>query len=217
MEAMIDSGDEWMEPLLELRDWLASTRDPEAKHEYREVRRRNGCIQFWGDENDRIVWGPYKLDVRRAILRRVLQAQEAVRKTGPDPEIELISHDQLHEIRRVWRVDEGDWEDSVPRIYREVTGRDLQWIEEDAAASTELDERVLVEVCGEHDVPAGLMRELMDLQRELQGLGRRRGVQNRIERILQKDWRDPEEVLTKIGCRPGGVAASDGEGPADEV
>ncbi len=205
MEAMIDNGDEWMEPLLELRDWLAGTRDPESKHEYRDIRRRNGRIQQWGENEDRIVWGPYKLDVRRDILRRVLEAQEKVRKTGPDPSIELINHDQLHEIRRIWRVAEGDWEDSVPRIHRDATGRDLEWMQEDAPASSELDERVLVAVCAEHEVPAGLMRELMDLQRKLQGLGRRQGVQNEIERILRKDWRDPEQVLAEIGWMPGGA------------
>src|SRR5205823_7980843 len=38
MEAMIDAGQEWMEPLLELRDWLAATQDPARKREFREVR-----------------------------------------------------------------------------------------------------------------------------------------------------------------------------------
>ncbi len=218
MEALIESGEEWMEPLLELRDWLANTREPDQKHEYREVRRRNGRIQQWGDNQDRIVWGPYTLDTRREILRRVLHAQEKVRRTGPDPNIELISHEQLHEIRRIWRVDEGDWEDSIPKLYRDVTGREIRWIEEDAAAPTELDERVLVEVCKEHELPSGLMRELMDLQRELQGLGRRHGVQNRIERILAKDWRDPKAVLAQIGWSPAGAeGASADEEQADET
>lgn len=218
MEAMIESGDEWMEPLLDLRDWLASTRDPGSKHEFREVRRRNGRIQVWGEEGDRVVWGPYKLDVRREILRRVLEAQEQVRATGPDRDVELIKQEELHEIRRIWRVEEGDWEDSIPRIYQEATGRNLNWVQEDAAPSSELEERVLAEVCGEQDVPTGLMRELMDLQRELHGFGRRHGVQNRIERILAKDWRDPEQVLAEIGWTPDGSDEEpEGEGTFDEA
>ena len=208
MEALIDSGEDWMQPLLELRDWLARTSQPETKHEYREVRRRNGQIQQWGENEDKIVWGPYKLEVRRDILRNVLEAQEKVRQTGPDADIELISQDQLHEIRRIWRVEEGDWEDSIPRIYHEVTGRDLEWIQEDAPTSSDVDERVLVDVCEGHGVAAGLMRELMDLQRKLQGLGRRHGVQNEIERILKKDWRDPVKVLAEIGWTPDGVENS---------
>lgn len=212
MEAMIDSGDVWMEPLLELRDWLASTRDPDQKQEYREVRRRDGRIRTWGDNDERIVWGPYKLDVRRDILRRVLEAQEKCRKTGPDPNIELINQDELYEIRRLWRVEEGDWKDSVPPIYRSVTGRDLDWIQEDAPASSELDERVLTEVCEEYDVPTDLMRELLDMQRRLQGLGRRIGVQAEIEKILRKDWDDPDEVLALVRQRS---AASNNEGDED--
>ena len=217
MEALIDSGEAWMEPLLELRDWLASTREPESKHKYREVRRRNGQIKQWGENDEKIVWGPYKLDVRRDILRRLLETQEKVRKTGPDPTIELINHEQLHEIRRIWRVDEGDWEDSVPRIYRETTGRVLEWVEEDAQASSELDERVLLEVSEEHEVPTGLMRELMDLQRRLQGLGRRQGVQIEIEKILKKDWRDPQKVLAEIGWKPGGADDEGGGELGDEA
>jgi len=218
MEALIECGEEWMEPLLDLRDWLASTREPEAKHQYREVRRRNGRIQVWGKEENRIVWGPYKLDVRRDILRRLLQAQEKVCQMGPNPDLQLVSTEELHEIRRIWRVEEGDWEDSVPRIYREVVKRDIEWVEEDAPASSELDDRVLIEVCTEQEVPAGLMRELIDLQRKLQGLGRRYGVQNQIERILRKDWRDPQKVLAEIGWTPDGAEDDlDGEDLANET
>lgn len=201
MEAMIDSGDVWMEPLLELRDWLASTGDPEQKQVFREVRRRDGRIRMWGENDEKIVWGPYKLDVRRDILRRVLEAQEKCRRTGPDADLELIGQAELHEIRKLWRVEEGDWQDSLPVIYRTATGRDLAWIEEDASTSSELDERVLNEVCCEQDLPLGLMRELIDMQRRLQGLGRRVGVQTEIDKILRKDWDDPDEVLTRIRQR----------------
>ena len=89
-----------------------------------------------------------------------------------------------------------------------MTGRDLEWIQEDAPTSSDVDERVLVDVCEGHGVAAGLMRELMDLQRKLQGLGRRHGVQNEIERILKKDWRDPVKVLAEIGWTPDGVENS---------
>ena len=63
---------------------------------------------------------------------------------------------------------------------------------------------MLAEVCEDHGVASGLMRELMDMQRRLQGLGRRHGVQNEIEKILSKDWRDPERVLAEIGWSPDG-------------
>ncbi len=201
MEAMIDSGQDWMEPLLELRDWLAATGEPSRKHEFREVRRRDGRVRIWGEGQNKIVWGPYKLAVRREILSKLLRAQTEVRRRGPDPKAELVSAAELHEIRRLWRTEEGDWEDAVPSIYREVTGEDLDWIDEDTAGSTALDSRILEESCGEHGVQAGLLRELIDLERDLQGLGRRGAIHERIDRILAKDWRTAAEVFDAIGWK----------------
>ena len=37
MEAMIDKGEDWMMPLLEFRDFLAETQDPERKPEFRRT------------------------------------------------------------------------------------------------------------------------------------------------------------------------------------
>lgn len=199
MEAMIDSGEEWMQPLLDLRDWLSETRNPDQKYKYRELRRRNGQIQSWGPENKKFIWGPYKLEVRRQILRKLLDAQVAVRKHGPDPHAALISEEELHEIRRLWRSEEGDWQDFLPQIYRDATGQDLAWVEEDTAGSSTMDHQVLEAVCQEQNIPAGLVRELLDLERDLQGLGRRTSLYERIESILGKDWRDPEAVMREHG------------------
>jgi len=203
MEAMIDSGQDWMEPLLDLRNWLAATQEPSRKHEFREVRRRDGKIRTWGEDSNKIIWGPYKLEIRKEILRRLLQAEQDVRRNGPDPSARLISEDELHAIRHLWRTYEGDWEDAVPQIYRELTNTDLDWIPEDMAGSTGLDSRILENVCGEHDVPSGVLRELVDLEHDLQGLSRRSSVYERIDRILAKDWRSAEEVFASIGWRAG--------------
>lgn len=202
MEAMIDSGEEWMEPLLELRDWLSATTEPSRKHQFRDPRRRNGRFHIWGENNNKVIWGPYKLDVRKDILGRLLKAQQLVRENGPDPQQKLISDAELHEIRRLWRAEEGDWEDAVPRLYREIVGEDLDWMDEDSAGSTSLDGRVLESVCSGAGVPSELLRELIDLERELQGLGRRTSVYERMDRILKKDWRPGEELLASIGWKP---------------
>ena len=202
MEAMIDSGEEWMEPLLELRDWLSSTTEPSRKHEFRTPRRRNGQFHIWGEEKNKVIWGPYKLDIRKDILARLLKAQQQVRASGPDPQQKLISDAELHEIRRLWRTDEGDWEDAVPRLYREIVGADLDWMDEDSAGSSSLDGRVLESVCTAAGVPSELLRELIDLERDLQGLGRRTSVYERMDKILRKDWRPGEELLASIGWKP---------------
>jgi len=38
MEAMVDAGQEWLEPLLDFRNFLADTQDPAQKHEVRDHR-----------------------------------------------------------------------------------------------------------------------------------------------------------------------------------
>jgi DNA sulfur modification protein DndC len=198
MEAMIDSGEDWMQPLLDFRDWLASTQEPATKQEYREMRRRDGRIRTWGENDSKIIWGPYKMTVRREILRRLLTIQKQVRATGPDKNVHLIGEDELHEIRRLWRSDEGDWEDSIPALYEEVLGERLDWVEEDAAASTALDKTILDSVCAEQDVPVDLLRALVDVERELQGLGRRTRVYDKLGRVIEKDWRTNEQVFAEM-------------------
>ncbi len=41
-------------------------------------------------------------------------------KNGPDPKMSLILEEELHEIQRIWRMEQGDWENSVYQIYEEL-------------------------------------------------------------------------------------------------
>lgn len=85
MESLIDHGEDWMEPLLEFRDWLKVVRED---HALREPVRRNGTKGA----------GPFRLDVRADILRRLLDIQESL-------EDELIDVHEIEEINRQWRLD----------------------------------------------------------------------------------------------------------------
>jgi DNA sulfur modification protein DndC len=201
MEAMIESGQDWMEPLLEIRDYLVTTQNPARKHELREVRRRTGQVHIWGADKDKIIWGPYKLSVRKEILRKVLRAERSVRQNGPDAQARLISVDELHEIRRLWRTEEGDWEDSVPTICREEMDENIDWVQDDEAASSVIDQTTLREVCAERELPVDMLKELIDLERQLQGLGRRTNVFQQINTILGKDWRTAEQVFKDINWK----------------
>ena len=120
MEAMIANDEEkvWMTPLLELRNELGEPND-RARRDYRRL---DGRVQLFHDST---VAGPYKRDWREHWLRRVLGAQSEIRELGP-PEVEkldLISMDELREIRRIWLQEKHEFQDSLPRIYEEATGR----------------------------------------------------------------------------------------------
>ena len=198
MEALIDNGEDWMEPLLEIRDWLTDTQNPETKGEYRDFRRRDGKVHYWGDHQEKLIWGPYKLEIRKEILRRVLRAQKEIQADGPDNKLELIRLEELLEIRRMWRVQEGDWEDSVPKIYQEAMGCPLPCVEDDVANHGLLELGILKNCADAHDVPVGLLQELIDLEARYHGMSRRATIYSRIEGVLNKDWRSAEDVFADL-------------------
>jgi DNA sulfur modification protein DndC len=212
MEAMVDAGEEWLEPMLEFRNFLADTQDPERKRELRDHRRRSGKVQYWGEgENRQIVRGPYKLTFRREILRKLLSTQESVRRLGPNPEEALISHLELLKIRQVWRFEEGDWEDSVPQIFREVTGRPLDCPREDWSGMGGAELKILRDVAAKHRIPDGLLVELFDAERRQHGMNRRSRIYDNIDAVLQKDWRFAHDVPEVI---PGDMAHVGGDDEA---
>lgn len=195
MEAMIDSGEEWLEPLLEFRDLLSETQAPEKKRLYREFRRRSGQVNFIRNTDDPVP-GPYKLDFCKELLRRLLHTQLKVQRDAPLGEAPQLIHDaELHEIRRIWRTERGDWSDSIPIIVREVLGRDLDWVVEDAVNFTADDGQLLDEVCRIHKVPTELVVGLLDVEREAHGLKRRHAVHTRIEDLFRQEWRDLESLV----------------------
>jgi DNA sulfur modification protein DndC len=195
MEAMIDSGEEWLEPLLEFRDLLAETQEPEKKRQYREFRRRSGQVAFIRG-TDTPVPGPYKLEFCKELLRRLLQTQIEVQRNAPPGESPTLIHEaELHEIRRIWKSERSDWADSVPAIVREVLGRELDWVVEDAVSFTAEDGRLLEEVGQAHNVPTELVIRLLDVEREAHGLRRRHAVHTRIEDLFRQEWRDLDTLL----------------------
>ena len=114
MAALIESGEDWLEPLLEFRNELADTQIPEKKHLYREYKRMNGKVKVMRREDGlHIIRGPYTLEYSKYQLRKLLEAQVSVRKNGPNPNFSLILPEELFEIRRIWQTQRSDWEDSV--------------------------------------------------------------------------------------------------------
>ena len=204
MEAMIENGETWLQPLLDMRDWLVETQIPENKPKIRDHRRRNGRIEYFDSNHDkRIVWGPYKFEFRQEILRKLLRTQKLVREKGPDKAVALIRSEELHKIRQLWLHDEGDWEDSLPKLYLEETGESLDWLRDDHAGAGGLEKQLLDETSRGVGLPNGLMRELLDVERAHQGMSRRSGIYDRIDDVLSKNWGSLEDALAKTDNQPG--------------
>jgi DNA sulfur modification protein DndC len=107
MEALIENGEPWMYPLLELRDYLADSRDSE---EHREKRRRNGKITEG-------MLGPYNEQTRATILRMLLAAQKEIQ--AEQPEMNFITHQEMVAIQANWYRD-GYYTYKVADIYNEI-------------------------------------------------------------------------------------------------
>lgn len=196
MEALIDHGEDWLEPLLDFRNDLAETQIPEKKYIYREFKRMNGKVQFKNDGTG-IIRGPYKLEFCKELIERLLRIQNQLRETGPDPEINIILPEELHEIRRIWQTSRGDWQDSLPEIYKKINGEKLDWIKDDLGMFTFNEEKLMSEICSKHGVPARLVTKLLDAERQVQGMSKRSSIYSKMDDVLREEWRSEEEIIQK--------------------
>jgi len=193
MESLIQSGEKWMMPLLEFRNFLSSLNEPAQKQKYRDHRRRDGKVYFKKDSKE-IALGQTRISkgLPQILLRKVLETQLAVQKH--DPNLVLISEPELHEIRRLWRTEQSDWLDQVPTIYNEVTGEQLDWAQDDIGVFGKEEKEILAKICKETDVPTEMVMELLDLEKEFHGMSRRTNIYKRIDKVFKKEWRSHEEI-----------------------
>ena len=196
MEGLIDSGEDWMEPLLELSQDLKDTQDPEKKLEIRDFKRRTGQVTFQTDGTEKITPGPYKIEFRKDFLKKLLLAQNSVQKNGPDPKMRLILEEELHEIQRIWRMEQGDWENSVYQIYEDVTGEAISPVQEDIGGFSNVEQEILNKVCESNDVPKLLVSKLLHAEFDSQGMTRHSKVFTKIGKILSEEWRGFEDIDT---------------------
>jgi DNA sulfur modification protein DndC len=199
MTAMLanDDGMEWMRPLLKIRDALG-VRDPDnpgrrGDRHLRDFRRMDGRIKLL---NGQPIAGPYTQEAREDWLRMLLTAQREVRESGHEPvkDIELISMPELHEIRRIWVVDKHEIEDSLPRIYEDVTGEKFPGGRLDDNLPFGAEEvGLLKEACGGDRLHFELTRELLDIERRYQTSSRRAGLYGALEQAFKRGFYTDEE------------------------
>jgi DNA sulfur modification protein DndC len=192
MEAMIENGEAWMEPLLDFRNRLAETQDPSIKRQVRQFKRRNGKVTFTAD--GKVIPGPYTPDFRKQLLRELLTVQRQVIASGELDE--LISKQELEEIRRIWRSEEQDWEDSVPKIFREAMSYDLSWTADETPVFGEEDRKTLDLICAQVGVPGAMVAKLLDVEKDFHAMSRRSAVHQRIAAVLEEDWRTKDQIAS---------------------
>jgi len=172
MQGLICSGEKWMEPLKELRDFLAMTinrEDPNYEPEkYRMPVRRNF----------REGLGPYWPRWRKYILERLLEAEVTIREAKP--ELSLITRQELVAIQLFWHRDHI-YEYDVSQILKEAYGQDIEF--EDIGENVRMEKLLLKEACKSYESDYGLINNLLMAQKNRILLISKRGLQKDIENI----------------------------------
>ncbi|NET80945.1 MAG: DNA phosphorothioation system sulfurtransferase DndC [Moorea sp. SIO1F2] len=223
LTAMIDNDEEkeWLEPLLDLRKEL----EPGENRERRDFRRSNGNVQLYernldGQISVEPIPGPYTKEAREYWLRRLLTVETDVRQNCPDNmrDITLISQEELSEIRRIWLEEKHEFDDSLPRIYQEVTGEPFKDIR--PGAENRLlggDEwQVLEEICDNDAMHLELMAKLLDTERQYVTRSRRIGIYEALERCFDTSSRSKEDAIANAHLKRDLKTAAD-EGDVDTV
>jgi DNA sulfur modification protein DndC len=201
MEAMIqnDEEKEWLQPLLDIRNDLEVKDDRNR----RDFRRLHGNVQLFernkdGETSIEPIPGPYTKKWRETWLRRVLSAQVKVRQNAPDEfkDINLITPEELSEIRRIWLEEKHEFDDSLPRIYQEVTGevfKDLRvGADEKLLGNDEWE--TLAEICDD-EMHLELMSKLLDTERQFYTKNRRLGIYDSLAKCFDTSSRSKEEAI----------------------
>ena len=168
MEGLIESGEEWMEPLMEFRELLVGSRDKEG---WRETRRRNN------DEGP----GPYVPKIRALFLKELLKAQFEIQKT--QSEISLINYQELVAIQVTWYRD-SIFNFSVADIFNSIYGTQLTFADDGEKSASE--KQLLKKACEKKPSDFLLISELLTLQKTKTLLMNNRGLQNDLENRIEQ-------------------------------
>ncbi|MDB9313589.1 DNA phosphorothioation system sulfurtransferase DndC [Spirulina sp. CS-785/01] len=202
MEAMIqnDEQKEWLQPLIDFRLELDIKND---RHK-RDFRRIYGRVELFernrdGEVSVEPIPGPYVKKWREHWLRRVLEAQQEVRQTAPEDmrDITLITTEELSEIRRIWLEEKHEFDDSLPKIYQDVTGEPFKdprpGADQSLLGSDEWN--TLEDICQDDPMHLELMARLLDTERQFFTKSRRSGIFGSLEKCFDTSSRSKEEAI----------------------
>lgn len=181
LEGLIESGEAWLEPLLEFRNWLKQIRDiPNYRESIRKSDRKRKKIaeHFEKDFNQtehrgHKVLGPFTFETRHEIFKRLMELHDRFSKRG----ISLISPEEIKAIETLW-IYEGDNIFSVLEVLDEN--------QKSFSNNTIKYKNQLREICSRYGTSEDLIERLLLVEKDFSKLSRRRGIYNRVEKILDE-------------------------------
>lgn len=189
LKAFIDRGEEWLVPLRDFRNWLIELRSNPAK---RENKRRNGQVYKKADGG--FGQGPFTMEARVEILRRLLELEEEYRKQERFKKLELITLEELKHIDKTWD-DEGDLSRrTLVDLYYEIKGERLPW---DDYKVPVFSEEVIDEIkyqCEENNVEFELISKLIVEIEANKNYTKGSKVTKAFDRIINQGWLHYETI-----------------------
>ncbi len=171
MDGLIDNGEEWMQPLADIRNFLIETRDNPEK--YRQRERRDGSV------HERF-WGPYTFETRVEILKRILKAQKLIEASEG---IELITHQEMVLIQYYWFRD-CFFKTKVSQVYNRIFKIQIDMSKQEEKYQKEVD--LLKQSCKQEPKDVELIQDLLALQKTKTLMIRKRGLQSDIDNRLNQ-------------------------------
>jgi len=197
LRSLIEAGDEWLRPLLKIRELLYKTTIPENKHLYRELKSRTGFVRKKHDGTG-LSRGPYTLKFMKELMTLLLQAQKSIELSKPGTSFKVITEHELFLIRELWIKEKKDWQDSLPKLYKKIMNKDLDWKSNDWGVFSLEESKILSKICEKDNVSTDLVMELFNVERMMQGMTRRSAITTKIDRVLNKEWRDEKDIIEEF-------------------
>ncbi len=183
IEGLIENGESWLEPLLELRNWLKRIRnDPNAREPIRKSEEKKKRIaDFFGksyvqpEHRGHKILGPFTFEIRHEIFRRIVKMQNEFTKR----KITLISPEEIKAIETLW-IYEGDNISAISDIWS--NDGTFQKNHENI-----LKKEKILEICNKFDVSINLIERLIVIEKDFSKLSRRAGIYNRLEKVIEEE------------------------------
>jgi DNA sulfur modification protein DndC len=225
MAAMVanDQEKEWLGSLLAFRRELdfRTEEDRARDRGRRDFRRMDGNVYLY---DGRLVKGPYTQEGRAELLRLLLEVQRDVQENAPGgfTDIEIISHEELCEIRRIWIEEKSEIEDLLPGIYEEVTSTTFQDSRQYSMRLGKDVFAVLKRLTADDPISYMRLRELVCTECRFRATAKRHGIIGELERVVRKGFYADEDdaaahAATRYAARDAIREAKEGSQDVDAL
>ena len=176
LQSFINKGSDELKPLREFRNWLVSIRqDPD----FRDTKRRNGTV--YTKSNGEVGFGPFTLEARRIILKRLLELQK-------ETQMQLITIDELKVIDEMWDAD-GDLERRhLVDTYYDVMGERLPWDEYKVPMYHPEIVGEIEQIARKYNLKPELMEKLIVSVDKNKHYTRSNIIKKEVTRIINQEW-----------------------------